>query len=127
MTADGWKQTSLPSGSRHPPFDGRRYTTQPMATEEVSAVQWIVRLSIATCALAWFGHGPTDATSQSAAAKPAVLFLDEFSGRTLDRSRWNVIVTGETVNDEQQAYVDSTETLTLVDGDAAQGAVNGAL
>ena len=36
-------------------------------------------------------------------------------------------MTGETVNDEQQAYVDSAETLTLVGGDAAQGAVNGAL
>ena len=56
-----------------------------------------------------------------------MLFLDEFSGRTLNRSRWNVIVTGETVNDEQQAYVDSAETLTLVGGDTAQGAVDGAL
>ncbi len=111
----------------HPASDGRRYTTQPMATAEVSAVRWLMGFSIAAGALAWLAQGPAAATSQSAAATPAVLFLDEFSGRTLDRSMWNVIVTGETVNDEQQAYVDSAETLTLVGGDAAQGAVNGAL
>jgi beta-glucanase (GH16 family) len=80
-----------------------------------------------TAAVTWPGaHGGADSTPQSPAAKPPV-FLDEFSGVALDRSKWNVIVTGETVNDEQQAYVDSRDTLTLVNGDAAQGAVNGAL
>ena len=53
------------------------------------------------------------------------IFSDEFSGRDLDRSRWNVIVTGETVNDEQQASVDSPETIAIVH-DAA-GAEGGAL
>jgi beta-glucanase (GH16 family) len=56
------------------------------------------------------------------AGKP---FADDFSEAKLDRSRWNVEVTGRTVNNEQQAYVDSTETLYIVhDGPLAQGAEN---
>lgn len=53
------------------------------------------------------------------------IFSEEFSGRELDRSKWNVIVTGETVNDEQQAYVDSPETIAIVHD--APGAEGGAL
>jgi beta-glucanase (GH16 family) len=44
------------------------------------------------------------------------LFFDDFSGSELDRSRWNVIVTGRTVNNEQQAYVDSPDVLFVRDG-----------
>jgi beta-glucanase (GH16 family) len=44
------------------------------------------------------------------------LFADEFSGTSLDRAKWNVIVTGRTVNDEQQAYVDSPDTLIVANG-----------
>jgi beta-glucanase (GH16 family) len=44
------------------------------------------------------------------------VFVDEFSGSELDRSHWNVIVTGRTVNNEQQAYVDSAEVLSVADG-----------
>jgi beta-glucanase (GH16 family) len=61
-----------------------------------------------------------------AQSQPAVsIFSDEFSGRELDRSKWNVVITGETVNDEQQAYVDSPETITIVQD--ASGADAGAL
>ena len=49
-------------------------------------------------------------------APTRTLFADEFSGRELDRAKWNVIVTGRTVNNEQQAYVDSTDVLQLKDG-----------
>lgn len=63
-------------------------------------------------------------TRQSA---PAVLFFDDFTGPELDRRAWEVIVTGRTVNDEQQAYVDSPENLRIVYGAAAAGAENGAL
>jgi len=56
-----------------------------------------------------------------------VVFFDDFSGPALDRSKWNVIVTGRTVNNEQQAYVDSRDTLELLTGAAADGAENGAL
>src|SRR5579859_5313726 len=47
-------------------------------------------------------------------ARPATLFFEDFTGPALDRSKWNVIVTGRTVNDEQQAYVDSPETIAIV-------------
>src|SRR5438874_7236459 len=44
------------------------------------------------------------------------LFADEFSGTALDRDKWNVIVTGRTVNNEQQAYIDSGDVLSVGDG-----------
>lgn len=55
------------------------------------------------------------------------LFFDDFSEPALDRNLWNVIVTGFTVNNEQQAYIDSQKTLYTVNGIEAQGANNGAL
>jgi beta-glucanase (GH16 family) len=62
-------------------------------------------------------------------AQPAVIFFDDFNGPTIDWSKWNAVITGLTfpeVNDEQQAYVHSTDTLTLIKGDA-EGADHGAL
>jgi beta-glucanase (GH16 family) len=61
------------------------------------------------------------------AREPNVVFFDDFSGPEIDRAKWNVIVTGRTVNHEQQAYVDSNETLAVVTGEDANGAKNGAL
>ncbi len=61
------------------------------------------------------------------AQTPAVVFFDDFSGPALNRDAWNVIVTGRVVNNEQQAYVDSPETIQLLSGAAAGGADNGAL
>lgn len=61
-------------------------------------------------------------------ARSSTIFVDDFSGGRLDRSRWNAIVTGAgfaTVNDEQQAYVDAPETIGLLDG--AEGAHGGVL
>jgi beta-glucanase (GH16 family) len=56
-------------------------------------------------------------TMKSPAQAPdRVVFFDDFSGAALDRSRWNVIVSGPTVNNEQQAYVDSPEVLAVRDG-----------
>jgi beta-glucanase (GH16 family) len=53
----------------------------------------------------------------STAWQPAeTMFSDEFSGANLDRTKWNVIVTGRTVNAEQQAYVDSKDVLYVKDG-----------
>ena len=60
------------------------------------------------------------------ASAPTPLFFEDFSGPALDRSRWNVVITGRTVNNEQQAYVDSPDVITFVPGDA-EGATNGAL
>jgi beta-glucanase (GH16 family) len=56
-----------------------------------------------------------------------VIFFDDFSGTSLDRTKWNVRVTGGTVNNEQQAYVDSSLTIAIVHGTQAEGAENGAL
>jgi len=47
------------------------------------------------------------------AASPDTLFFEDFPGQALDRSKWNVIVTGRTVNAEQQAYVDSPDTIAI--------------
>ena len=57
----------------------------------------------------------------------AVRFFDDFAGSSLDRTKWNVEVRSETVNDELQAYVDTPATLAIVHGAAAAGARNGAL
>ncbi|MBS1662252.1 MAG: glycoside hydrolase family 16 protein [Bacteroidetes bacterium] len=46
-------------------------------------------------------------------AKEKVVFFDDFSGKALDRSKWNVEVTGRHVNNELQAYVDSGATIYL--------------
>jgi beta-glucanase (GH16 family) len=40
-----------------------------------------------------------------------VIFFDDFSTGHLDRSKWNVELTGNHYNDELQAYVDSAKTL----------------
>jgi len=64
---------------------------------------------------------------QAPAAAAAPIFFDDFSTGQLDRSKWNVIVTGRTVNNEQQAYVDSSDTMTVGNGPETAGAENGAL
>jgi beta-glucanase (GH16 family) len=66
------------------------------------------------------------APARSAPA-PAVVFFDDFDGDSLDRTRWTVRITGRTVNEEQQAYVDDTATIRVVKGPRAGGAANGAL
>jgi len=48
--------------------------------------------------------------------KPDTVFFESFSSQTLNRSAWNVEVTGHTVNNEQQAYVDSASVLSQADG-----------
>ncbi|MBS1606105.1 MAG: glycoside hydrolase family 16 protein [Bacteroidetes bacterium] len=46
-------------------------------------------------------------------ARKRVVFFDDFSGKALDRSKWNVEVSGIHVNDELQGYVDSSATIYL--------------
>ena len=60
------------------------------------------------------------------AAASKVIFFEDFNAPRLDRSRWNVVVTGQTVNNEQQAYVDTPDVFTFVSG-AGEGSTNGAL
>ena len=66
-----------------------------------------------------------DSERASAPVPPDTLFFDDFDASAIDRAKWTVIVPTWTVNDEQQAYVDSSATLYLA-RDAA-GAANGAL
>ena len=65
--------------------------------------------------------------SAAVANNENVIFFDDFSGMELDRTKWNVRITGSTVNNEQQAYVDSANTIYIVHGVEADGAKNGAL
>lgn len=55
----------------------------------------------------------------------ATIFFDDFTTAELDRSKWNVALTGAVTNHEQQAYIDSPETIYLISGEP-EGA-NGAL
>lgn len=53
-----------------------------------------------------------------------LIFSDDFSSGQLDRSKWNVRTTGRVVNNEQQAYVDSEETIYLAPGPVDAGVGN---
>ena len=48
--------------------------------------------------------------------KKDTMFFDDFKSKKLDRSKWNVEITGRTVNDEQQAYIDSAATIYTENG-----------
>lgn len=70
---------------------------------------------------------PASKTMDSNNTGETIIFFDDFSGDSLDRTKWNVRVTGGVVNNEQQAYVDSSLTVAIVKGKDAEGAANGAL
>jgi len=65
--------------------------------------------------------------AQQSTTKVDTVFFEDFNEKTLDRSKWNVEVTGNTYNNEQQAYVDADSTLYLAPGNSIEGAKNGAL
>ncbi|GAA4341741.1 hypothetical protein GCM10023149_54230 [Mucilaginibacter gynuensis] len=48
--------------------------------------------------------------------KDNVVFFDDFNGKNLDRTKWNAEVTGMHVNNELQAYVDSSATIYVENG-----------
>jgi beta-glucanase (GH16 family) len=77
-------------------------------------------LALALLALLPASHAPASMDQAD-----RTIFFDDFSGPSLDRTKWNVIVTGRTVNNEQQAYVDSPETIAIDPSaaDAKQGAL----
>lgn len=56
-----------------------------------------------------------------------VIFFDDFSAPELDRSKWNVVLMPKPYNREQQAYVDSAETLYVANGEEALDASAGVL
>jgi len=55
-----------------------------------------------------------------------LLFADEFNAGQLDRSKWIVIGPDFWVNNEQQAYVDTPETIRLLPAGSVDGADGGA-
>jgi beta-glucanase (GH16 family) len=55
-------------------------------------------------------------TAAQAQQKPDTIFYESFNAKVLNRDKWNVEVTGRTVNNEQQAYVDSANVLALING-----------
>jgi beta-glucanase (GH16 family) len=65
--------------------------------------------------------------SSTGAPAANVVFFDDFSGSGIDRSKWNILLTGQVFNNEQQAYVDSAATIYIAKGKDAEGAKNGAL
>jgi beta-glucanase (GH16 family) len=69
---------------------------------------------------------PLLAARGQAPAQSRQIFFDDFSGPALDTTHWNVVVTGQTVNNEQQAYIDAPDVFTFVKGET-DGATNGAL
>lgn len=69
----------------------------------------------------------TPTRPDQAAPGARLLFFDDFGAGELDRSKWNVRITGPVYNDEQQAYVDSAETLYFVSEQEAPGATGSAL
>ncbi|WP_265529442.1 glycoside hydrolase family 16 protein [Sphingomicrobium marinum] len=62
---------------------------------------------------------------EKASAERELLFKDEFDGGALDRDKWIAIGPEFWVNNEQQVYVDSPETIQFVTG--MEGAEDGAL
>src|SRR5277367_3223850 len=69
----------------------------------------------------------TSAKAQQTKPKTDTVFFEDFNEKALDRTKWNVEISGRVNNDEQQAYVDSAATAYLVKGADAEGAHNGAL
>lgn len=45
-----------------------------------------------------------------------LIFFDDFTSNELDNEKWNAEVSGEIHNNEQQAYIDSSETIYLQQG-----------
>ena len=64
-------------------------------------------------------------TVQTADAERELIFADEFDAPALDRAKWNIEGMDFWVNDEQQAYTDSPETIAF--SDDVPGADGGAL
>ncbi len=89
----------------------------------------IAALSLAAC-----GGGSASGSNAPTASAPApspapvapqkLVFAEEFDSGSLDRSRWNVEGPGFRVNNEQQRYIDSPETISFA---TPQGSEGGAL
>ena len=92
-------------------------------------------LALAACGQSAETGPPTEADVDAAqaqadgsggeAAARQLIFSDEFSSDSLDPTKWNVVGMDFWVNEEEQAYVDSPDTIQFVRG--LEGADGGAL
>ncbi|GMN03065.1 glycoside hydrolase family 16 protein [Erythrobacter sp. MTPC3] len=81
-----------------------------------------VSATIITGCSAYANEPQTIASNQT---ERELVFADEFNAGELDRDAWNVVGMDFWVNNEQQAYLDSAETIQFADG--VEGADGGAL
>jgi beta-glucanase (GH16 family) len=65
--------------------------------------------------------------SLSTTAVNKVMFFDDFSTSSLETSHWNIRITGSVVNNEQQAYVDSSEVIFIQDQRKETGSDSGGI
>jgi beta-glucanase (GH16 family) len=108
---DDVEQTKVPPARPVCPA-GRRPRRRWLAPEVPATYNRGMRVKLAGTALVvLFSVWGVDTTRAG-----RTVFADEFNGTALDRTHWNVIITGRTVNDEQQAYVDSPDVLRVKDG-----------
>lgn len=80
--------------------------------------------------IVYLAHAQPSKTARQGKAqvKEEVIFFDDFSESSIDRTKWTVLDEPSwIVNNEQQAYVDSSITIYTVKGAEAQGAEKGAL
>jgi beta-glucanase (GH16 family) len=67
----------------------------------------------------------TEQTSEQVSTE--VIFFDNFKASELDRTRWNVRISGDIYNNEQQAYVDTSETIYIADNGEVPNGADGVL
>lgn len=72
-------------------------------------------------------QSPTSTEATTPAETGEILFSDEFDTGALDRTKWNVVGPDFWVNNEQQAYVDSGDTITFRPAGTVPGADGGVL
>ncbi len=81
----------------------------------------ILAAALLTPSCAAAGHHPVTASAEAR----KLVFAEEFDSGSLDRTKWNVIGMDFWVNNEQQAYLDSPDTIQFADD--IEGAEGGAL
>ena len=85
------------------------------------------RTGIAAAGLIAAACSTTPASDGELAHGGRLIFADEFNSGSLDRAKWNVVGPDFWVNNEQQAYVDSPETIRFLPAGAVPGAEGGVL
>jgi beta-glucanase (GH16 family) len=101
--------------------------TRKTAVRRIGRAMRPIRRGLPTAAVTLAACGTSSAVTPPPPPGDSLIFADEFSAANLDRTKWQVFVTGQVLNDEEQAYIDSEETIRIVHGEEAGGAADGAL